>query len=552
VVYEVLPNGDYLARAAVGEGSEASVGRAAAPAPDSVWRGARGRHAVLRVDAAYLRSRPADRPWAWMRRMGSGIFVTLNREQGHFGVLTVYSCAENAFADDDHRFAEAVANVLSAALRRHETQTRLAYMAEFDALTALPNRQLLQDRLNQSVVQAQRRGGQGAVLFIDLDRFKLVNDTLGHHVGDALIREVGRRIRHCVRAGDTVGRVSGDEFGVVLNELVQPDDAALVAQKILDALAEAFDLEGNEAYVTASIGITVFPADGIDAESLLKNADMAMYRVKESTRNAYGFFTAEINERSAAKLQLGTDLRRAIERREFTLHYQPRVHLAERRVLGWEALLRWNHPVRGLVEPAQFVPALEDSGLILPVGEWVLEEAAAQLARWQQAGRAPLPLSVNLSAKQFRRRDLDTLIQRTLSRAAMPASLIELEITESSLMDDPEEAVRLLRNLRAAGLAISVDDFGTGYSSLSYLTRLPLSALKIDRSFVRDAASSGEAASIVRAIIDMAHNLQFTVIAEGIETEAQLAFLREHGCDAGQGYLLGRPVAASDLFPGAG
>jgi diguanylate cyclase (GGDEF)-like protein len=502
---------------------------------------------VIRVDTAYLRSRPADRPWAWTRRMGSGIFATLNRERGAYGVLTAYSVAENAFTAEDERFVESIANVLSAALRRHETQARLAYMAEFDALTALPNRQLLQDRLSQSIVQAQRRGGQGAVLFIDLDRFKLVNDTLGHHVGDALIREVGRRIRQCVRAVDTVGRVSGDEFGVVLTELVQADDAALVAQKVLDSLAQAFDLDGNETYITASIGISVFPADGVDAETLLKNADMAMYRVKESARNAYGFFTAEINQRSVAKLQLNTDLRRAIERREFVLHYQPKLHLAERRVLGFEALLRWNHPVRGRVGPEQFVPSLEESGLIVPVGEWVLEEAAAQLARWQQEGRAPLPIAVNLSAKQFRRRDLDTLIQRTLSTAAMPATLIELEITESSLMDDPEEAVRLLRNLRAAGLSLSVDDFGTGYSSLSYLTRLPLNALKIDRSFVRDVASRSEAASVVRAIIDMAHNLNFTVIAEGIETEAQLAFLQRHGCDVGQGHLLGRPVSAADI-----
>jgi diguanylate cyclase (GGDEF)-like protein/PAS domain S-box-containing protein len=545
VVNELLPNGQHLVRAASGEGSEASAGRAADPAPDSVWRDACGKHAVLRVDATYLRTRPPDRPWAWTRRMGAAIYVTLNREQGVFGVLAVYSSAENAFAEEDERFVEAVANVLSAALRRHETQMRLAYMAEFDALTGLPNRQLLQDRLSQGLAQAQRRGGQGAVLFIDLDRFKLVNDTLGHHLGDLLITEVGRRIRQCVRAVDTVGRVSGDEFGVLLNELGQPDDAALVAQKIIDALAQPFDLDGNEAFVTASIGISVFPADGVDAETLIKNADMAMYRVKESTRNAHCFFTGEMNERSVAKLQLYTDLRRAIERREFVLHYQPQVHLGDRRVLAREALLRWNHPSRGLIGPADFVPALEDSGLIVPVGEWVLGEAAAQLARWQRAGRAPVPVAVNLSARQFRRRDLDTLIQRTLAAAGMPVSLIEIEITESSLMEDAEEAVRLLRSLRAAGISISLDDFGTGYSSLSYLTRLPLNAVKIDRSFVRDAASSAESASIVRAIIDMAHNLHFTVVAEGVETEAQLAFLRKHGCDAAQGYLFGRPTDAS-------
>jgi diguanylate cyclase (GGDEF)-like protein len=457
------------------------------------------------------------------------------------------SLRDDAFDGEDLSFAEAIAHVLSAAVRRHQTQTRLAYMAEFDALTGLPNRNLLHDRLTQSLVQARRHGWQGAVLFIDLDRFKLVNDTLGHHVGDRLIAEVGRRIKECVRAGDTVGRVSGDEFGVVLPELAQPDDAALVAQKILEALALPFDLGGNEAYVTASIGISVFPSDGPDAETLLKNADMAMYRAKELTRNAYCFFTGEMNQRSVAKLHLNTDLRRAIERREFVLHYQPKIDLADGRIHGVEALLRWSHPQRGMVAPGEFIPALEDSGLIIPVGEWVLEEAARQVRSWQREGLQPLPVAVNLSAKQFRRRDLDALIHRTLSAVGVSASLIELEITESCLMEDPEDAVRLLASLRRAGLRISVDDFGTGYSSLSYLTRLPLNALKIDRSFVRDAVSSSEAASIVRAVIDMAHNLSFTVIAEGVETSEQMAFLRRHGCDLGQGYLFDRPMPAQQL-----
>jgi diguanylate cyclase (GGDEF)-like protein len=457
------------------------------------------------------------------------------------------SLRDAAFNAEDLSFAEAIAHVLSTAVRRHHTQTRLAYMAEFDSLTGLPNRNLLQDRLNQSIAQARRRHWNGAVLFIDLDRFKLINDTLGHHVGDRLIAEVGRRIRQSLRGGDTVGRVSGDEFGVVLTDLAQADDAALVAQKILDALGRPFDLAGNEAYVTASIGISVFPADGDDAETLLKNADMAMYRAKELTRNAYCFFTAEMNERSVAKLQLNTDLRRAIERGEFVLHYQPKVDLRDGRIHGVEGLLRWKHPQRGMVAPAEFVPALEDSGLILPVGEWVLAEAARQLAAWQAAGLQPVPVAVNLSAKQFRRRDLDALIRGVLAAGRVPAGLIELEITESCLMDDPDEALRMLRILRAAGLNISVDDFGTGYSSLSYLTRLPLTALKIDRGFVRDVAASGEAASIVRAVIDMAHNLGFTVIAEGVETEEQVAFLRRHGCDLGQGFLFGAPMAAAAL-----
>ncbi|HEX6265629.1 MAG TPA: EAL domain-containing protein [Burkholderiales bacterium] len=540
---------EFRMRAACGEGAEASVGKSAIINPDAKWITLLDSAGAVAVhERSHFESRCADRPWgSWLRRLGSGAYVPIRGESGAFGVLMMGALRDDAFDAEDLSFAEAIAHVLSAAVRRHQTQTRLAYMAEFDALTGLPNRNLLHDRLTQSLAQARRREWQGAVLFIDLDRFKLVNDTLGHHVGDRLIAEVGRRIRQCVRAGDTVGRVSGDEFGVVLAELAQADDAAIVAQKILDALALPFDLGGNEAYITASIGISVFPSDGTDAETLLKNADMAMYRAKELTRNAYCFFTGEMNQRSVAKLQLNTDLRRAIERREFVLHYQPKIDLADGRIHGVEALLRWNHPQRGMVLPGEFIPALEDSGLILPVGEWVLEEAAAQLRSWQREGLQSVPVAVNLSAKQFRRRDLDALIHRTLSAVGVSAGLIELEITESCLMEDPEDAVRLLASLRRAGLRISVDDFGTGYSSLSYLTRLPLNALKIDRSFVRDAVSSGEAASIVRAIIDMAHNLSFTVIAEGVETAEQMAFLRRHGCDLGQGYLFDRPMPAGQL-----
>jgi diguanylate cyclase (GGDEF)-like protein/PAS domain S-box-containing protein len=548
-VVEQLAGGErFRVRAAGGEGAEANVGAAAAVNPNAMWLAAIERGVQMVSGREHFRARSPDRPWSgWLRRMASGVYVPIQGERAAFGVLTMNSLAEHAFGEDDVRFAEAVANALSGAVRRLQTQTRLAYMAEFDVLTGLPNRNLLQDRLMQTVAQAHRRGEQGAVLFIDLDRFKLINDTLGHHVGDRLIAEVGVRLMQCVRADDTVGRVSGDEFGVVLSGLQHADDAAIVAQKILGALSRPFDLEGTEAYVTASIGISVFPADGEAAETLLKNADMAMYRAKEMTRNAYCFFTAEMNRRSVAKLQLNTDLRRAMERGEFTLHYQPKVELRDGKLLGVEALLRWNHPARGMVMPADFVPALEDSGLILPVGEWVLAQACAQLRRWQAQGLGAVPVSVNLSAKQFHRADLDALVRRVLAAEGVAPGLIELEITESCLMSDPEDAVRVLGSLRDAGLKISVDDFGTGYSSLSYLTRLPLNSLKIDHSFVRDAASSRESASIVRAIIDMAHNLHFTVIAEGVETDEQVAFLRRHGCDLGQGYLFGRPVPAAQL-----
>jgi diguanylate cyclase (GGDEF)-like protein/PAS domain S-box-containing protein len=443
----------------------------------------------------------------------------------------------------------ALEGFVSDITERKLSEQRMTQLAQFDTLTGLPNRILLHDRLAQSLTQARRHDRKVGMLFVDLDRFKLVNDTLGHYAGDLMIAEVGRRLTRCVRAGDTVGRISGDEFAVVLADLAHADDAAVVAQKLLVALAEPYHLAGSEAFATASIGIAVYPGDGDDAEDLLRNADMAMYRVKESTRNAYCFFTAEMNLRSAEKMQLNNDLRHAIERNEFVLHYQPKVELGNGALTGFEALLRWNHPTRGLVPPGQFVPALEESGLIVPVGEWVLREACAQIGRWQRAGLSPVPVAVNLSAKQFRRRDLDEVVSKALAEAGVAPALLELEITESCLMEDPDQAVRLLHDLRDAGVRISVDDFGTGYSSLSYLTRLPLSALKIDRSFVRDAATNPEAASIVRAVIDMAHNLRFTVVAEGVETPQQVAFLRQHACDQAQGYHFGRPASAEQNLP---
>jgi diguanylate cyclase (GGDEF)-like protein/PAS domain S-box-containing protein len=444
----------------------------------------------------------------------------------------------------DDEAVVALEGFVSDITERKLYEQRLAQLAQFDTLTGLPNRLLLHDRLAQSLTQARRHDRKVGVLFVDLDRFKLVNDTLGHYAGDLLIAEVARRLARCVRPGDTVGRISGDEFGVVLADLAHVDDAALVAQKALEALAEPYHLAGSEAFATASIGIAVHPGDGDDAEDLLRNADMAMYRAKELTRNAYCFFTAEMNLRSAEKMQLNNDLRHAIERSEFVLHYQPKVALDSGALTGFEALLRWNHPTRGLVPPGQFVAALEESGLIVPVGEWVLKEACAQIERWRRAGFTPVPVAVNLSAKQFRRRDLDEVVSSVLAASGVSPALLELEITESCLMEDPDQAVRLLNRLRDAGVRISVDDFGTGYSSLSYLTRLPITALKIDRSFVRDAVTNPEAASIVRAVIDMAHNLRFTVVAEGVETLQQVAFLRKHECDQAQGYFYARPASA--------
>ncbi len=430
---------------------------------------------------------------------------------------------------------------------RQEAERAIERMARFDGATGLPNRNLIKERLDEAIARARARGREVGVLLLDLDRFKLINDSLGHRTGDALLAQVGLSLKDCVRREDTVGRVGGDEFVVVLADLARPDDAAAVARKILDSFAAPFDLDEQETFTTASIGVATFPRDGDQAETLLQRADAAMGRVKESTGNAYCFFTEEMNARTVAKLQLNIDLRRALERAEFELHYQPKVRLADGAVIGLEALLRWRHPERGLVPPAEFVPTLEDTGMIVAVGDWVIGEACRQLRRWASAGLAPVPIAVNVSPRQFERGDLHATIERHLQSSAVHPGLLELELTESCLMSDPEDAARQLQRLRDAGLRISVDDFGTGYSSLAYLTRLPLSALKIDRSFVDAAISDPQSAAIVRLVIDMALRLRFDVVAEGIETPRHVVFLREHGCELGQGYLFGRPVPAADI-----
>ena len=430
---------------------------------------------------------------------------------------------------------------------RKAAEARLEQLAQFDSVTGLANRNLLHERLEHAVVQSRRRGRGAGVLYVNLDRFKLVNDTHGHHVGDDLLRHVGRRLQDCVRRDDTVSRLGSDEYAVVIADLARADDAALVAQKLLDALAAPFDLGGRETFITASIGVATFPTDGESAEALLKCADIAMGRAKESARNTFCFYTAELNARAASKLQLNSDLRRALERGEFLLHYQPKVRLASGQMIGMEALLRWQHAQRGMVAPLEFIPALEESGQIVPVGDWVIAQACRQLAEWLRAGLQPAPVAVNLSARQFRRRDLDRVIKDMLAEHGVAPGMLELEITESSLMDDPKDAIRQLHALREAGLRISVDDFGTGYSSLSYLTRLPVSTLKIDRAFVNAAIREPSSAAIVRMVIDMALRLRFDVVAEGIESEEHVAFLREHGCEQGQGYHFGRPIPAAEM-----
>jgi diguanylate cyclase (GGDEF)-like protein/PAS domain S-box-containing protein len=425
---------------------------------------------------------------------------------------------------------------------RKQSSERLAHLAHYDSVTGLPNRVLLHDRLGQTIAQARRNGWFVGVLFLDLDRFKLVNDTLGHAAGDLLLKQVALRLTQSLRPSDTVGRLSGDEFAVILSELMSPQNAGLVAQKLIDALRLPYNLDGNEVFVTASIGITLYPADSDNIETLIRDADAAMYGAKSAGRNNYQYYTAEMNQRATEKLRLETRLRHAIEREEFMLHYQPKVDVVSGKITGLEALLRWQSPDEGMVGPDQFIPLLEETGLIVQVGNWVTRKACAQIHAWREAGLAPVPIAVNLSARQLKQAGFGATLGRALAEFSVPAELIEIEITESSLMENPEQAIVVLTEIANLGVRMSADDFGTGYSSLSYLKRLPLDALKIDRSFVRDITSDPDDAAITRTVITLAHGLDLKVIAEGVETEEQLAFLGQNQCDEAQGYLFSRPL----------
>ena len=487
-------------------------------------------------------------PFPWGADLPRAALVPVCADDRVRGVLCIGCKHSAAFGAEEVNFLQATASVLATALQRIESEARLAYLAQFDPLTGLPNRALLSDRFAQMIMQARRHAAPLAVLFVDLDQFKAVNDTLGHAGGDGLLRQVAARLQAAVRAGDTVARISGDEFAIVLTDLVRPEDAALVAQKIIDGLGSPVEVEGNEVFVTASVGIAAFPADGDDAESLIGAADAAMYRAKQSGRNAYQFFTAEINQRSRARVQLGSELRRALEREEFTLYYQPKFDLATRQPSGAEALLRWNHPERGMVPPTEFIPVLEETGLIVPVGEWAIRRACQDMKNWQSGAPILGAVSVNLSARQFRQPDLHERIKALVSASGVEARLIQFEITESQLMQDPGHAIQVMRALCDAGISIAIDDFGTGYSSLAYLTRFPVSALKIDRSFVREMSRDRNDATIVRTIVEMAHSLGCTVIAEGVETEEQATLLHLLRCEQAQGYLFGHPMPVEALI----
>jgi diguanylate cyclase (GGDEF)-like protein/PAS domain S-box-containing protein len=426
-----------------------------------------------------------------------------------------------------------------------ESEQMLQHLATHDQLTQLPNRSLFGEQLHIALGRALRNGRRLAVLFVDLDRFKNVNDTLGHGAGDRLLHLVANRFRATVRASDTVARLGGDEFVVLMDEVDDNTEAAVLAQKLIHVLTEPVSIDGQDLYVSASIGIAVAPEDGRDPATLLKNADIAMYRAKHQGRNGFQFFSPEATAASLEHLRLESDLRKALERNEFVLCFQPILDLATGGVVGVETLLRWRHPELGMVPPASFIGLAEETGLIVPIGAWVLEEACRRFAN--EPLFADLRVAVNLSPRQFRVRDLHEQIADILARTGLDPARLDLEVTESSMMDNPEAATRILQGLRDTGVRISIDDFGTGYSSLSFLKRFPIDCLKVDQSFVRDVVDDEDAASIARAVIAMGRSLRLTITAEGVETDEQFAFLRDESCHKAQGYLFSRPLEIDAL-----
>jgi diguanylate cyclase (GGDEF)-like protein len=514
--------------------------------------------AMLGVAAAQAVGRPAA---AWLTQEG-------NRTRRPLGLVAGEASAAHGDAPERRldlrvtpvRGADAARWIVHLRdLGEHQrTKRKLAQLANYDSLTGLPNRSLFRDRLAQAMQRAQRHNHPMALMFLDLDRFKLVNDGLGHHAGDQLLCHVARTLTGCLRASDsvlradegaglTLSRLGGDEFTVIAEAIGGPEDAAHVAQRMLDALNAPLVIGTQEVVISASIGISMYPTDDVDLDGLIRHADLAMYRSKSLGRSTYSFFSDDLKAATAARVSLEGSLRRAIEQHEFHLHYQPKADLATGRVVGVEALLRWHRPGHGLVSPDRFIGVLEDTGLILPVGAWVLRAACAQLAEWDSAGLPPLTLSVNLSARQLRHLHLRSLVQETLRENELDPKRLEFELTESQLMEDTEANRTLLAAFRAMGVGLAIDDFGTGHSSLAYLKRFDIDTLKIDRSFVQSLPDSAEDMAIASAVVALGRSMQMRVVAEGVETEAQAAVLQSMGCDQIQGYLLSPALGGQEF-----
>lgn len=503
------------------------VPRVLALAPDTVVVMISGNHDIefairaMRAGAFDYISKPID-----LRHVEASVERALN----HHNLLK-----------EKRRYKEQLENLLQ------QRTAQVDWLAYYDTVTQLPNRALFEDRLTQAVAIARTRNQQLGVLFISLDQFKKVNDSLGHGPGDRLLREFAERLKSCISKSDTVARFGSDEFALLLSQIKGTNDVIETMASLSQILKFPFELPGQELFATASVGVSLFPLDGDDSHTLLKNAGAALYKAKRSGGANYQFYTADMHELAASRLALETNLRRAIQNEEFLVHYQPRVAVDSLAITGVEALVRWQHPQLGLFPPSKFIPLAEDTGLIVPIGEWVLRAACSEGRRWRDAGFAPIQIAVNICGRQFRDRDLAQTVIRILDETGFPPANLELELTESSVMQDPGFASGVLTRLKSMGIKISIDDFGTGFSSLVSLKRLPIDTLKIDRTFVRDATRDTDDAALVMAIITLAHNLRLKVIAEGVETEEQLKFLQLLRCDEIQGFLFSRPVPAEAI-----
>jgi diguanylate cyclase (GGDEF)-like protein len=521
-------------------------------AADMLRRVATGK-IVAAFDVAALPEWQAQPPCV-RERVRSAIHVPLLTGTRHAVLVVTHSRA--AFFDRHHvdmleRFAPLTTQAMASMEYRTRLEahaTRIEYMAKHDELTGLPNRTVLADRVEVLAAHARRADELVVLLFLDLDRFKHVNDTFGHGVGDALLKVIANRLQELVRESDTVARLGGDEFVILLTGIKEVGAVNAVVAKILAAIEQPVVVEQQTLFVSTSIGVAICPADGEDVATLLKNADAAMYRAKDEGRNGVRFYAPEMSERARMQLELEGALRQALARGEFELHYQPRVDLERCELVGMEALLRWRHPQRGMVMPGDFIGAAEENGLIVQIGEWVISSACAQARAWQDAGLPALPVAVNVSGRQMNKSpELLDHVSAALARAGLPGTRLEIELTESVVMQYPAQMIDVLHRLSRVGVRIAIDDFGTGYSSLSYLKRFPVDVLKIDRSFVRDLAIDEDDAAIARSIVSMGHALGLRVVAEGVEDEAQLNLLRQMGCDEAQGFLFSRPVPAHEM-----
>jgi diguanylate cyclase (GGDEF)-like protein/PAS domain S-box-containing protein len=501
---------------------------------------------VFRIIDALTRERVIN-PMALAVRENKTVGLTPNC------ILVRRDGMEAAIEDSAAPIHDRRGQVTGAVMVFHDVSTaralamKMSYLAQHDSLTDLPNRILLNDRLMQAMTLAGRHRQKLAILFLDIDHFKHINDSLGHVVGDRLLQSVAQRLLSCVRTSDTVSRQGGDEFVILLSELSHSQDAAVSAEKILSVLGISHRIDEHDLHVTASIGISTYPDDGMEVEPLIQHADFAMYHAKETGRNNYQFFKPDMNAQALERRSVEDDLRRAMAGGEFELHYQPKVNLMSASIAGVEALVRWRHPLRGLVHPLHFISIAEESGLIIPIGRWVLREACRQARAWQDAGLSPISVAVNISAAELRAKDFVANVQAVLAETGLAPHHLELELTETFLLLDAKSTATVLQALKGLGVRLALDDFGTGYSSLTHLRRFPIDTLKIDQSFVRDLATDSDDASIVSAVISMGTSLHMLVVAEGIETQQQLAFLQDHACPEGQGYYFSLPVAAAEL-----